>query len=122
MKRQLPQKQLVYEALHGVNEHFDQLLVDRQRLADLRLLKPGDLKGLTSIIEETRAWINFELVEFMQRREEEDWAKFSHLRMLWERKHEDPNDVLVKANRLIERKSKKGRMTSEKPVTAPQRR
>jgi hypothetical protein len=121
MKQQLPQKQLVYEALHGVNEHFDQLLVDRQRFADLGLLKPADLKGLASIIEETRAWINFKLVELMQRREEEDWAKYSHLRMLWERKHEDPNDILVKARRLIERRSKKGRITGEKPARSPQR-
>ena len=98
--KELPQKQLVYETLHGMNQHFDQLLLDRQRLAELRLLKSDDLKGLAWIVEETRAWINFELVELMERREQEDWARLSHLRIQWERKHEDPNDVLIKARRL----------------------
>jgi hypothetical protein len=112
--KELPQKQLVYETLHGMNQHFDQLLLDRQRLADLRLLKPDDLKGLASIIEETRAWINFELVELMERREQEDWARFSHLRIQWERKHEDPNDVLIKARRLASRgREKHGNKTGE---------
>jgi hypothetical protein len=98
--KELPQKQLVYETLHGMNHHFDQLLLDRLRLSELRLLKLDDLKGLASIIEETRAWINFELVELMQRREQEDWAKFSNLRLQWERKQEDPNDVVIKARRM----------------------
>jgi hypothetical protein len=112
--KELPQKQLVYETLHGVNQHFDQLLLDRQRLAELRLLKPDDLKGLASIIEETRAWINFELVELMERREQEDWAKFSHLRIQWERKHEDPNDVLIRARRLTERPRSKPATEADK--------
>jgi hypothetical protein len=107
MKQPAPQKQLIYGALHGINEHFDQLLLDRQRLGELNLLNPEDLKGLTSIIEEIRAWINFELVDLMERREQEDWAKFSLLRTRWERKHEDPNDLLVRARRLTERKSNK---------------
>jgi hypothetical protein len=107
--KELPQKQLVYETLHGMNQHFDQLLLDRLRLSELRLLKSDDLKGLASIIEETRAWINFELVELMQRREQEDWAKFSGLRIQWERKHEDPNDVLIKARRLTSRAPEKHR-------------
>ena len=63
------------------------------------MLKSDDLKGLASIIEETRAWINFELVDLMERRKQEDWAKFSNLRVQWERKHEDPNDVLINARR-----------------------
>jgi hypothetical protein len=43
----------------------------------------------------------------MQRREQEDWAKFSNLRFQWERKHEDPNDVLIKAKRLTGRAREK---------------
>jgi hypothetical protein len=107
--KELPQKQLVYETLHGMNHHFDQLLLDRLRLSELRLLKLDDLKGLASIIEETRAWINFELVELMQRREQEDWAKFSNLRLQWERKQEDPNDVVIKARRMTVRVREKHR-------------
>jgi hypothetical protein len=105
--KELPQKQLVYEALHGMNQHFDQLLLDRLRLSELRLLKSDDLKGLASIVEETRAWINFELMELMQRREQEDWGKFSNVRIQWERKQEDPNDVLIKARRLTGRAREK---------------
>jgi hypothetical protein len=107
--KELPQKQLVYETIHGMNQHFELLLLDRQRLGELRLLKSDDLKGLASIIEETRAWINFELVELMERREQEDWAKFSRLRIQWERKHEDPNDVLIKARRFTGRAREKHR-------------
>jgi hypothetical protein len=96
--KELPRKQFVYETLHTVNQHFDQLMLDRQRLAELRLLEQKDLKGLVSIIEETRAWINFELVEIMHQREQDDWAKFGRIRLRWERKYEDPEDVVIKAN------------------------
>ena len=112
--KELPQKQLVYETLHGMNQHFDQLFLDRQRLGEFHLLKTDDLKGLGTIIEETRAWINFELVELMQRREQEDWARFSQLRIQWERKHEDPNDVLIKARQLSERAGEKHRNKTAK--------
>lgn len=108
-----PQKQLVYETLHGMNQHFDQLLLDRLRLSEFRLLKSNDLKGLASIIEETRAWINFELMELMQGREQEDWAKFSNLRLQWERKQEDPNDVLIKARRVTSRAPERHRSKTD---------
>lgn len=111
--KELPQKQLVYETLHGMNQHFDQLLLDRLRLSEFRLLKSNDLKGLASIIEETRAWINFELMELMQGREQEDWAKFSNLRLQWERKLEDPNDVLINARRLTGARERRRNKTGE---------
>jgi hypothetical protein len=58
------------------------------------------------MVEETRACINFELVESMHSREQDDWARFGRLRLQWEKRYGDPNDVLIEAKRLKEKLGK----------------
>jgi hypothetical protein len=61
---------------------------------------------LQTTLEETRAWANFEVVEMLQQSEETDWAHFGRLRRQWEKKYEDPNDVLIDAARLDKARQK----------------
>ncbi len=51
-------------------------------------------------IEETRAWLNFGVVETLHEREERDRARFGRIRDRWEKKFEDPQDVLIQADRM----------------------
>jgi hypothetical protein len=58
------------------------------------------LRACRVTIEETRAWINFEITESLHEREEHDWARFGHFRHQWERKYQDPNDALIRVEEL----------------------
>ena len=105
MKRALG-KLRVYEALHALNQGFEQVLEDLERLEKLGLFEREVFNVLQAIVEETRAWANLDLVELMQAREEQDWARFGRVRYRWEQKMKDPNDVLIEAERLKKRRRK----------------
>jgi len=96
------QKLRVYETLHALNQGFEQVLTDLGRLEKLGFRREP-LKEFRVVVEETRAWANFELVETMHDREERDWFRFGRLRRQWEKKLFDPNDVLIEAERLKEK-------------------
>lgn len=67
-------------------------------------LSPGiGVEACQATIEETRAWANFEIVEILHEREERDRAHFGGLRFQWEKRFEDPQDVLIQAE-LLKRK------------------
>ena len=106
MKRALG-KLRAYEALHAVNQGFEQVLDDLERLDKLGLFEREDFNLFQGIVEETRAFVNCVLVELMQMREEKDWARFGRVRYWWEKKMKDPNDVLIEAERLKKQRRKK---------------
>ena len=58
------------------------------------------------IVQETRAWANLEFVEFLEPREQDDWAHFGRLHRRWEKKLQDPNDVLIEAALVMEKRRK----------------
>jgi len=91
----------VYETLHALNQGFEQVLTDLGRLEKLGFRREL-LREFRVVVEETRAWANFELLETMHDREERDWVRFGRLRHEWEKKLFDPNDVLIEAKRLKE--------------------
>jgi len=68
-----------YAALYRVNEEFEQILNQLQELH-----KSGPRLRLTTrlriIVEETRAQVNFELVEFLQELELKDWTQLGAAR------------------------------------------
>ena len=70
-------------------------------------LDRGFLSACCVIVEETRAWANFEAVEALQHREQSDWARFSRLHRKSEKRQEDPNDLLLKAERAKPRRSRR---------------
>ena len=97
-----------YEILYTLNQGFEQVLQQLQELEKLGLGRQP-WKALQTTVEENRAEINFELVERLQEREQRDWAYFGRLRRQREKKLEDPQDVLIEADRLRQRIGKNRR-------------
>jgi hypothetical protein len=102
--RPSPSKSLAYEALSALNLRFEEVLQNLDRLRELRLFDTGfrleTLGTCRAALEETRSWINFEITESLHDCEQRDWARFGRIRNQRERKFEDPEDVLIKADRL----------------------
>jgi hypothetical protein len=101
----------VYETLHSLNQGFEQVLADLVRLQQFPFFRRELLGHFQVVVEETRAWANFELVEAMHTREQVDWAHFGRLRHRWEKRYRDPNDVLIEAEQL---KRKLGKSSSKR--------
>src|SRR5258707_15823662 len=68
-----------YAALYHVNEGFEQILTQLQRLGNTGAWRPVS-KRLQLIMEETHAEVNFELVEFLQERELREWTRLGAVR------------------------------------------
>jgi hypothetical protein len=90
-----------YAVLYHVNEGFDQVLAELQQL-DTCGVRRQVSKNLHVIVEETRAEVNFELVELLQERELKDWTRFGRLRERAE-KHSDRTNADRERNRLTTR-------------------
>jgi hypothetical protein len=93
------EKFLVYDSLASFNQAFAQVLQNLRTLEKL-CLQHDCFSGLQVALEETRAWANYEVLGSLHDREEIDWSRFGRLRRQWEKKYEDPNDILVEAARL----------------------
>lgn len=94
----IPSEKLrVYETLHSLNEGFENVLGDLVRLQEFPFFRREFLRHFQVMVEETRAWANFDLVEVMHGREQDAWAKFGRLRRRWEKRYADPDDVLLEA-------------------------
>src|SRR6267143_5769780 len=106
-KRPKPVERLaVYENIHALNRDFGQVLTDLAKLQELGVFQRdlGTIIGV--VVKETRAWANMELVELLQMREQDDWAYFGRLHRRWDKKWEDPNDILLEAKQLMEKRRK----------------
>jgi hypothetical protein len=92
-------KVLVYEALAGFNRNFEQVLLDLQRLATLDLFteqwQRRAFKACRATLDETRAWVNFEVVEILHQREEHDWTRLGRRRRRLENLPASSDDVSV---------------------------
>jgi hypothetical protein len=95
--RHTPQKLRVYETLHSLNQAFEQVLADLGRLRELHFLHRGLVRQFQVVVEETRAWANFELVGVLHDREQDDWTRFGRLRRKWETRYQDPGDAVTAA-------------------------
>ena len=103
-------KVFVYDALAALNRDSQQVLSDLERLQGLRLFPRGwqrnFLKVWRATLEETRAWVSFEMVEILHQREEREWARFGRIRQRSEKAFESLADVLPPAKPSI-RKSQR---------------
>jgi len=96
----------VYESLAAMNHDFECVLAELARLHELGMFNQDLANILRIVVKETRAWANFELVEILQQREQDDWTRFGRLHRRWEKKLQDPNDVLIEAKLLMEKQRK----------------
>src|SRR5882724_7636126 len=95
-----PQKLLAYQTLFTLNQAFENVLADLHRLQRLPFFRSEFLREFQVMVEETRACVNFELVESLHSHEQDDWTRFGRLRQQWEKRYRDPQDVLIEAERL----------------------
>ena len=94
----------VYENLFALNRDFEQVLIDLARLQELGVFQRDLGHILSVVVKETRAWANMETAEFLQMREQDAWAWFGRLHARWEKRLRDPNDVLLEAKLLMEKR------------------
>ena len=100
------EKLTVYETLHTLNRGFEQVLADLEKLEKMQIFRP-DLGNIFRVmVQETRTFANVEVVEVMQEVEQDDWALFGRLHRKWEKKYEGPNDILLAAKQLKEKRRK----------------
>lgn len=99
-----------YEALATFNRDFEQVLLDLERLGACvaHRWQRKFLKLWRATLEETRAWANFELLEVLLAREEQEWVQFARLRQRAEKQSQNPDDVSSPLEPR-RRKSAKGR-------------
>jgi hypothetical protein len=94
----------IFEATANLNRGFDLVLHEVEQLKALGQFRgefPGQFaKSCRLALEELRAWAIFELTEDLHERAQDDWARYGRLRIRWEDKFRDPNDVLAEAERL----------------------
>jgi hypothetical protein len=94
----------IFEATANLNRGFDLVLHEVEQLKALGQFH-GNFAGQFAkscrlTLEELRAWALFELTEDLHDRAQDDWARYGRLRIRWENKFRDPNDVLLEAERL----------------------
>jgi hypothetical protein len=104
-----PQKLRVYETLHSLNQGFEQVLAELRRLQVFPFFRRELLGHFQVVVEETRAWANFELVGVLHGREQGDWTRFGRLRRRWEKRYQDPDDVVTAAAGLKRKLPKSAR-------------
>src|SRR5712692_4476618 len=112
--KQHPEKLPIYETIHAMNRDFEQVLAGLEKLEKMGLFKPFLSNIFRIMVEETRTHANFELIEVMQEIEQDDWARFGRLRRQWEKTWEDPNDVLIEAERLKQQRRKEAEKKSKR--------
>ena len=100
------QKLRVYETLHSLNRAFEHALADFRQLEQCPFFRRDFMRHFQTVIEETRCWANFEITDAMHQREQHEWARYGRIRRRWEKRYEDPNDVLLEA---AKRKRKGGK-------------
>src|SRR3989442_1374315 len=83
------------KTLFTLNQAFENVLADLQRLQRLPFFRLEFLREFQVMVEETRSCVNFELVEAIYSREQDDWTRYGRLRQQWEKRLQDPDDALI---------------------------
>jgi hypothetical protein len=97
-----------------LNRDFGQVLADLARLRDLGVFPRGIGSTLRVVVQHTRAWANQELVEVLQPLEQDERTWFGRVYDQWESRLKDPNDVLIEAKQLLEKRRKEAARKKER--------
>jgi hypothetical protein len=88
---------VVYETLYALNRDFEQVVAHLERLQELGMFERYLGNVFPVIVQETRAWANFEVFETLQPREQEDLTHFGRLHI----------EVLNEAGHLLDKRLEK---------------
>jgi hypothetical protein len=94
----------IFEAAANLNRGFDLVLNQVEKLKALGQFR-GEFTGQFAkscrlALEELRSWAIFEITEDLHERPQDDWARYGRLRLRWENKFRDPEDLFAEAERL----------------------
>jgi hypothetical protein len=93
----LANRLVVYETLYALNRDFEQVVAHLERLQELGMFERYLGNVFPIIVQETRAWANFEVFEALQPREQEDLTHFGRLHI----------EVLKDAGHLLDKRLEK---------------
>ena len=84
LKKPAPGRTEAYDALCAINHGFEDVIANLEKLLTLDLFhgrpKRGFLKSCQLAVEETRAWVSFEITDVLRGYEETNWASLGRLR------------------------------------------
>ena len=104
----------VYENLFALNRGFEEVLIALARLQELGAIERDFGHIFSIIVKKTRAEANMQIAEFLQEREQDAAAWYDRLRVWWERRMRDPNDVLREAKLLMAKRRAAARKKSKR--------
>jgi hypothetical protein len=87
-----------YEALYDLNRSFEATIQVLERLESLKFFRADYLDALKTRLEYSRAQANEELIDTLQGYEQADSARLDEAQRKWEKRQQDPNDVLLVAD------------------------
>jgi hypothetical protein len=79
-----------------INRDFERVIADLEQLQGFGFRKEL-MRAFAVKAEELRSWVNSELIETRHDRELADWARFGRLNRKWQKRYEDPDDVMLEA-------------------------
>ena len=100
------QKSLIYESLNALNQSMEQVLEHLHRLKELGILSANSVENQKILAEEFRAGVNHAIVDKLNSREEEDWAKFGKLRMERDVNKRGVGDIGIRSRRILSSKKR----------------
>jgi hypothetical protein len=90
------EKAALYKVIAKINRDFERVIADLEQLQALGFRKER-MTAFSVKVEELRSWVNSELLETQHDRELTDWARFGRLNRRWQKRYQDPNDVVLEA-------------------------
>lgn len=82
---------LVYEALSAIDQSFEEILGELERLQKLDWFRKQEpIKAVALAIRETHAWTLFEILEIVHARAEQEWTRLGRIRSRLESGNKKP--------------------------------
>jgi hypothetical protein len=88
---------LVYESLCKVNRSFEEILREFERLKQFEWFRgPSPIKSVELAVKETHAWTMFEILDVLQKRQENEWMRLGRIRATQDKRFERRDEVQTK--------------------------
>jgi|SRR5579859_252167 len=103
----LPVRYPVYQAISELNNCLEQAINKLEQLADFNFFRRDYLQACQVMVEEIRALANHELIDILSQREFGNAAYYERLRLRWQNRSKDPNEILFDAKHYKRRLGKR---------------
>lgn len=108
------EKHRMYQIVYALNRAFAFVVLNFERLEELGAFRRKYLRAFKIMAQELQAGANHEIAETLRDQEEKEWAHYGRLVRAWEKRFEDPHDVILEAKPLTQRSRTARRARSRK--------